>query len=243
MDPLTTAAASGLRARMEALDMLANNIANASTPGFKRDGEFYGTYQEAEAQAVNTDISLLPVVEKPWTDMSQGTLQNTGNHLDLALDGPGFFAVNGPSGTLYTRNGGMHVDASGAVTTQEGYPVRLAGGTTLKIRPGIPLVAASDGTLTQNRVPLGRLEIVNFPEGALVKNGSTLFRAADPAQTGKPVGDGTAVHQGKLESANVSSPEAAARLITLTRQFEALQRAISIGADMNRRSVEELARL
>jgi len=242
MDPLTTAAASGLRARMEALDMLANNIANASTAGFKRDGEYYSTYQDAEAAAVDGDNQLLPLVEKPWTDLAQGTLQNTGNSTDLALSGAGFFSVNGPSGPLYTRNGNFRVSATGAVTTQEGHAVRLVGGTTLQIRPSVPVEVATDGTLTQAGATLGKLEVMDFPSGALLKQGSTLFRPVDPKQAGKPA-PATEIHQGKLEAANVSSPEAAARLIVLTRQFESLQRAITIGAEMNRKAIDELARV
>ena len=77
--------------------------------------------------------SLSPLIEKPWTDFSQGMLQVTDKPLDIALNGKGFFGVNGPSGPLYTRNGAFHVSSSGDVVTAEGYPVRLAGGTTLAI--------------------------------------------------------------------------------------------------------------
>lgn len=241
MDPLTTAAASGLRSRMEALDMLANNIANASTSGFKRDGEFYSTYQNVENDVLMGDSSMLPIIDKPWTDFSQGTLKTTESTLDFALSGPGWFSVNGPNGTLYTRNGSFHANPNGMVMTQDGHPVRLAGGAALQIQPGVPLEAATDGTLTQGGVPLRKLDVVTFPEGALSKQGATLFRPVDPAVTGTPVAD-TEVQQGKVENANVSSPEAAVRLVNLMRQFEALQRAITIGTDMNRKAVEELAR-
>ena len=125
MDPIATTAASGMRARMESLDMLANNIANASTAGYKVDREFYSLYSDAMAD----DNVLSPVIEKPWTDFSQGTLQVTGKPLDLALNGTGFFAVNSPSGTLYTRNGSFQTAPSGNVVTAEGYALRLTGGT------------------------------------------------------------------------------------------------------------------
>src|SRR5690242_11527836 len=107
MDPLTATAASGLRARMESLELLANNVANASTGGYKADREFYSLYVAPEAEA--DPISTMPVIEKPWIDLSQGVVRGTGNQLDVALDGKGFFAVDGPRGPLYTRNGSFHL--------------------------------------------------------------------------------------------------------------------------------------
>src|SRR5579863_5676685 len=98
MDPLLISAASGMKARMESLDMLANNIANSGTTGFKTDREFYGLYQEQ-----------LPVIEKQWTDFTQGSLLPTGNALNLGLSGNGFFALNSPAGTVYTRNGAFQI--------------------------------------------------------------------------------------------------------------------------------------
>ena len=241
MDPISVAAAGGLRARMEALDMLANNIANASTAGFKRDSEFYALYQDAEAAEYGIGTEALPLIEKPWTDFSQGTLQQTGSPVDLALSGPGFFAVQGPSGPLYTRTGNFRVMPSGAVATQEGYPLRLAGGQPLRVGPG-SFQVTPEGTVRQGAETLGRLEIVDFPQDALVKQGATLFRRVDPSiQPGAAAG--TEVHQGKIESANVSSAESAVRLVGLMRQFEALQKAIGIGGDMNRKAIEEVAKV
>src|ERR1044071_4137354 len=113
MDPLLISAASGMKARMESLDMLANNIANSGTVGFKTDREFYGLYQQE-----------LPVIEKQWTDFSQGMLTPTGNPLDLALNGKGFFALNTPSGVVYTRNGQFQVSKSNQLQTADGYTLR-----------------------------------------------------------------------------------------------------------------------
>lgn len=244
MDPITTAVAGGLRARFEALDMLANNIANASTSGFKRDGEFYSIFQQAEQGLDGNDSAELaqPVIERNWTDFAQGTLQETGKSLDFALSGRGWFTANGPGGSVYTRNGSFRVSASGAVTTADGLPVRLVGGTSLKIQPSVPLVLSPNGTLMQNGVALGQLDVVDFPDGALVRQGPSNFRTVDPKLTGTAVPE-TELHQGKLENANVSAPEAAVRLVNLTRQFEGLQRVLQIGADMNRKAIDELAKI
>ncbi len=100
MDPILISAASGLRSRMESLDMLANNIANGSSGGYKADREFYSLYMAPEAAGSAPSAGTLPVIEKPWTDFSQGELRSTGNPLDLALAGRGFFAVQGPAGPI-----------------------------------------------------------------------------------------------------------------------------------------------
>src|ERR1035437_6894553 len=109
MDSLSISAASGMRSRMESLDMLANNLANATTVGFKSDREFYSLYTSSEADVDGLQIAggadTEPVIESHWTDMTQGVLRTTDNSLDLAIDGQGFFTVKGPNGKLYTRNG------------------------------------------------------------------------------------------------------------------------------------------
>src|ERR1039457_868174 len=135
MDPMTVAAVSGLRSRIASLDLLANNLANSSTSGFKRDSEFYGLYTSDEGQDSTTgDASFtLPVVKRQWTDFSQGTLLPTGSQLDVAISGPGFLAVNGPSGPLYTRNGNLQVSPSGQLATADGYTVRGAGGNPIQV--------------------------------------------------------------------------------------------------------------
>ena len=123
MDPISAIAASGLRARMESLELLANNVANATTEGYKADREFYTLYTAPEAEDSNT----MPLIERPWIDMSQGLIHETGNPLDLALQGKGFFAVDGPSGPLYTRNGNFRLAGDGRMITSDGYPVRGSG--------------------------------------------------------------------------------------------------------------------
>src|SRR5215471_5777894 len=149
MDPITAIAASGLRARMESLDLLANNVANAGTGGYKADREFYSLYIAPEAASENP-AATMPVVERPWVDHTQGALHNTGNPLDLALSGRGFFAVNGPNGPLYTRNGNFHLTSDGTLVTGDGHAVRSQQGTPLTIAGRLPVEVSSDGTITQN---------------------------------------------------------------------------------------------
>jgi len=240
MDPLTALAASGLRARMESLEMLANNLANAGTAGYKTDQEFYALYRAAEAQGSD---SVMPVIERPWTDFSQGTLSPTGGQLDVALEGRGFFAVSGPSGPLYTRNGSFRLSPAGQLVTADGYAVRSAGGAALTLDSGKTIEIDRDGTVRQDGRVLGQLEVVDFTSTAgLSKQGKTYFQAVGSGvPSARPAG--TAVEQGKLEGANVGTAESAVRLVSVMRQFEMLQRAVTLGTEMNRRAIEEVARV
>jgi len=242
MDPLTAVAASGLRSRMESLEMLANNIANASTGGYKSDREFYSLYVAPEA-ALDAPATM-PLIERPWTDFSQGVLTSTGNPLDMAISGSGFFAVNSPSGPLYTRNGSFSLSKDGRLVTTDGYTVRAEGGGNLTLSGTRWVEISADGTVRQDNNVVGRLEIRDFPgpAGTLVKRGSNYFRAADPAV--QAVAPATAsVVQGQLEASNAGSAESAVRLINVMRQFEMLQKAVSLGLEMNQRAIQEVAKV
>src|ERR1051326_6096104 len=104
MDSISISASSGMRARMESLELLANNLANVETGGFKADREFYSLYTSADASSDprTGDVATLPVIQSHWTDHSQGVLRNTGNSLDFAVDGQGLFAVDTVKGLRYT---------------------------------------------------------------------------------------------------------------------------------------------
>jgi flagellar basal-body rod protein FlgF len=247
MDPLMISAASGMRSRMESLDMLANNLANANTAGYKLDREFYSLYASPDALGPALDgtapaPSVLPVIDRPWTDFSQGALTPTGNPLDLALGKTGFFAVNGPGGTLYTRNGSFQLSSDGTLVTSEGYAVRGADGKPIQADPSRPIEITPDGALRQNGSTIGQIAVVGFerPE-ALEKFGNNYFRAGAAAGP-KPAAE-VAIHQGKLESSNVAAAESAVRLVSIMRQFEMLQRAMMLGGEMARKDFEEVARV
>ncbi len=247
MDSLMISAASGMRARMESLDMLANNLANAATAGYKSDREMYGLYVAPEAldpalAGESPMPSTLPVVEHRWTDFGQGNITPTGNPLDLALGTKGFFVVNGPNGPLYTRNGSFRVSAAGVLTTHDGYAVRGTDGQPIQTQSMAPLEVSRDGTIRQDGVVLGQVAVAAADKGNLEKAGRNFYRAVDPGAAPPPATD-VEVHQGKLEASNVSAPETAVRLVNILRQFEMLQKAAMLGGEMGRRAVEEVARV
>jgi flagellar basal-body rod protein FlgF len=244
MDALTIAATSGIQSRMESLDLLANNLANAATSGYKSDQEFYGVFSADVASGAGDDAaSTMPVIQRQWTDFSQGTLQATGNPMDVAINGSGFLVVNGPSGPLYTRNGSLRVLASRQLATADGYPLQTADGGTIQVSSGKPVEIATDGTVTQEGQALGKLQVVNFASTAsLAKMGNTCFRNTDPKNAPAPAAN-VKVEQGKIEGSNVPVAQAAMRLVGLMRQFEMLQKAIGVSSDMDTKSIQEVARV
>lgn len=245
MDNLSIAAVSGLRSRMVSLDMLANNIANAGTSGYKNDREFYGVFasEDAESSVEGAANTTLPVVESQWTDFSAGEMQVTGNPLDVAIVGKGFFTVSGPKGPLYTRNGSLKILPTGELANGDGYPLQTGGGGTIQVRPNAPISIASNGTVTQGGQPIGQIGVVDFKSTIpLRKLGSTSFE--NQSTTNAPVpSTNVEVQQGKLEGSNVSVPDATMRLIGLMRQFEMLQKAIGVSTDMDTKAIQEVARV
>lgn len=234
---------------MEALDILSNNLANTNTSGFKLDREFYSLYESAQsAPAPGMQSTKLPVIQKGWTDFQQGLITPTGNPLDVALTGKGFFAVDGPSGPLFTRNGAFKLSPTGFLTTMDGYQVR---GVAPLDQPGKKIQAASqnpititpDGTVQQDGQTIGQIQLIDFADsGLLNKVGNSYYRVANAKDKGAPAKEAT-VGQGKIENSNVAPAESAVRLVDLMRQFEMLQKAANISSEMNKQAIEQVARV
>ena len=234
MDQLLVTAASGMKAQMESLDILANNMANQSTSGFKADREFRNLYEES-----------LPMVERQYTDYSQGQLLSTGNPLNVALSGKGFFALNSPTGIVYSRAGTFRVSTSNQLETGEGYTVSnvLDNGKPINVDPKQQINIGKDGTVQQGGQDLGQMEIAQpaTPADTLKKLGSTYFAMLDKAST-VPQASGTDVLQGQLEMSNVPPTESVVKLVSVMRQFEMMQKAVMLGTEMNKQALTEVAR-
>ena len=162
------------------------------------------------------------------------------NHL---LSGRGFLAVNGPSGVLYTRNGSLHVSKSGELVTGDGYPVRATGGGSLAVTSGKPVEIDKDGTVRQDGATLGQLAVVDFKSTDSLKKQSGACFLNDDAKNPPVAAANVQVEQGQTEGSNVAVPEAAMRLVGVMRQFEMLQKAVLMGVDMNRKAIEEVAKV
>jgi flagellar basal-body rod protein FlgF len=234
MDPLLISAAGGMKTRLDSLDMLANNIANAGTAGFKSDGEFYNLYDEQ-----------LPTIETQWTNFSQGSLVETGNPLNLALSGKGMFALNSPNGIVYTRDGEFRISKDNQLETANGYTLRdtLNKGNPITVDPAQPVSIATDGSVAQGGTTIGQIEIADPASNPLAvsKLGNSYYIAS--TQSSVPAAQGTDVLQGQLEQSNVATSESAVKLVGILRQFEMLQKAISVDTDMSKRGLEEVAKV
>lgn len=242
MDTVSSMIASGLRTRFESLDMLGNNLANAATRGFKADKEFFSLFT-GEDQVMPEGSSTMPQIQKAWTDLSQGEIEPTGNPNDLAINGKGFFVVSGPDGPLYTRNGSLTVNSQGEVQTADGFAFRSEGGGAIRIMPDRPFVVDKNGVIRQNGVETGRLAVVDFTKPqSLTKFGRTYFSATtESGLQPKPLA--TEVKQGQVENSNVATSEGAVRIVGVMRQFEALQKAANLNAEMGKKVWDEVARV
>jgi flagellar basal body rod protein FlgG len=244
MGDLSAIAASGMRARMQELDILANNLANSSSQGYKSDQEMYSLYSAGEATGSDDSApETQPWIKSTWVDFTQGNTAPTGNPLDLALVGKGFLAVRGPSGTLYTRNGGLKVTSKGDLLAAEDRAVLDVNGNPVRIDPTRPYQVDSSGTLTQDGNTVAQLSVVEFPNPhGLVKTGQSYFRTTGTDNVATPA-VATEVHQGQVEESNAGPAEAAVRLVSVMRQFEMLQKAITLGSEMDKQAITEVAKV
>jgi len=238
------AACAGLIARSQALDLVANNLANVNTAGFRGQETTFQTQLASQLGAtpsmLNLAVNDYGVLGGSRLDFAQGQIERTGNPFDLAIEGPGFFAVQTPGGVMYTRNGNFRVSAQGQLITSDGNPV-LGDEGPVRVPPGDISISA-DGTLSANGALAGKLRLVEFPSGTpLVSAGESLYSA--PTAAARPA-SASRIQQGMLESSNVNAIASAVGLIGLQRNAESLQRAMSLfHTELNRAAVEDLPRV
>ena len=244
MNPTLLTAAAGMKARLETVDVLANNLANASTAGFKADAEFYRLFETAHSRPdpATGDGDPMPVAEASWVNLAQGPIEKTGSAFDIALEGPGFLRLEGPNGPLYTRQGSLARNASGELAGPNGLAILGQDGKPIEIPLNSQVTISADGMIRADQATVGRLPVVEFAEPrSLRKAGNALFSAPAAAEA-RPAAE-TTVRQGAIEGSNVSASLAAVRLISANRHFEMLRRAASlVGDEMDSRAVSELGR-
>jgi len=180
MDQALLTVAPGMRARMEALEVLGNNIANAPTSGYKADREFYRLFSTAEARldVPAGERPWMPVVEGSVIDFGQGPLIQTVGPLDVALSGPGFLVVQTPNGELYTRSGSLQRSSTGVLSTLDGHPVVGSRGEQILLSATGEIDIGPDGTVSVDSLVAGQLHMVEFPgRSPLTKVGRSYFAA------------------------------------------------------------------
>jgi flagellar basal-body rod protein FlgF len=199
MDTSTYIALSGQTVREHQMEVLANNIANLSTPGFKAEKMMFQEYLSKPTDG--SDPSSYVVSQGNARDMSQGPLNHTGNPLDVALNGAGFLTVTTPSGDQYTRNGHLQIDTQGELVTSAGFVVQGEGGSPIVIPSGTASITiGKDGTVATNKQTIGKIAVVNFDNPqALAETQGGLYSTPQIAQ---PVAT-TSVEQNTIEDANI----------------------------------------
>lgn len=224
-------------------EVTANNLANSTTTGFKKDGVFRKHLVDHATilRQNSTDFKNLQDVDEVGTDFSQGSLIPTGNQFDVALDGRGFFTVETPNGFAYTRNGNFNIDQNGFVSTLSGYRVM---GTTGPVQiAGNEVIFGEDGSINVDGAIAGFLRIADFQDlGELNKLGDGLFDAAQGAEQQADLTQVT-VRAGFLEESNVEVVQSMVEIIQISRDFDSNQKSITMQDQTVDKAVNEIGRL
>lgn len=244
MDSGYYAACTALAARTQALDTIANNLANANTAGYRSEHNIFSAVlantQNGSGSNLNNAINNYGIVSGASLDLSQGALQKTGNPLDLAIQGTAFFAVQTPNGVMYTRNGSFQVSSTGQLITSTGDPVMGDKGT-ITMLPGESSISA-DGTISSNGAITGKIRLVDFPASTQLQSEGSSYYSAPPG-VATPAID-SKVQQGTLENSNVNPILSMVELITAQRSAESMQKALSMfSSEMDKTATQELPKI
>ena len=228
------------------LDVVANNIANLNTTGFKADGSLFEEFLSGAAGGQQAQPLSFVRDRATWTDMSHGPVEHTGNPLDLAISGDAFFAVQTSRGVRYTRNGSFQVNATGQIVTSDG-DVVLGDSGPITLQPNDRQVTVNaDGTVSVRQgtsttdTQRGKLRLVSFDNVRnLKKDGSSTFNYVG---NGQPNDDTKSkIVQGAIEKSNVRGVVEMSRMIEITRSYTQIAPMLQQQSDLNQTSIDKLA--
>jgi flagellar basal-body rod protein FlgF len=225
------------------LDVIANNMANVTTNGFKAREARFREYlmPVASAEAFPTPDRRLSYVVDAGTplDASTGAIERTGNPLDAAIRGDGFFAVQTPAGERYTRNGAFTVNAQGQLVTSDGHPVLGDNGPITFSPQEADAAIAADGTVTTNQGQRGKLRLVRFVDPQVLRNeGANLFASPVPPQ---PAGPSSSLEGGAIERSNVKPILEMSRLVDVNRAYTSVAGMMARMDELRRTAIQRLA--
>jgi flagellar basal-body rod protein FlgF len=220
---MTRPVQGGLRQQRK-LDVIANNLANTDTPGFKGD-------------ILSFDDTLKAT---RTIDFTQGPLRQTGNKLDVAIQGEGFFQVLTPQGIRYTRDGNFTLDSNGEIITQQGFPVMGDGGPIAIPITGNDIGISQTGDIEVDGATIDRFKVVTFADlNKLDKQGNSLFVYQGPQTDQRPATQAT-VHQGALEQPNTAVVKEMSKMVETMRLFEAYQKVIQSFDETDTKAINEI---
>jgi flagellar basal-body rod protein FlgF len=222
------AAFTGLLARTEALDSVASNLSNANTNGFRAEREYFRSAiagPDAQNSQLNRTVNDFGLIGGNRLDLGQGALAPTGNPLDVAIQGEGFFAIQAKQGIRYTRNGQFQRTSDGTLITGEGEPVLNAQNRPLQIPTGSTMIG-SDGVISVDGAAVGKIGVFTFPSAAsITAEGASRYVPVDGATARVTE---AALHEGSLESSNQDVIQGTLQLVLVQRQAEMMQKALSM---------------
>jgi flagellar basal-body rod protein FlgF len=227
------------------MEVIANNLANASTTGFKSERIVFAEMVNATASnpGLNEGARVAFVEEIGMLrDTRDGQLISTGNQLDLAISGPGYFAVETPGGVRYTRDGRFRLAADGRIVNQDGFALLDRQGRAMSIRPGEARFEVSrDGRAVGDSGEIGRIQVALFENDQTLRpQGSGLYAAdSDPQQADAR----SEIQQGMLEGSNVQTVVEMSGMIEVLRRYQQAQKIIDSELERERRALETLAKV
>ena len=225
------------------LDVIANNVANVNTNGFKARQARFQEYMMPKASAEafpRADRRLSYVVDAGTPlDVSTGTIERTGNPLDVAVSGDGFLTVQTPAGERYTRNGALQVNAQGQLVTGDGHPVHGDNGPIGFSPQETGAAIAPDGTVSTTQGTRGKVRLVRFADAQSLQNaGANLFTSTAAAQ---PAGNAVRLEPGAIERSNVKPVLEMSRLIDVNRTYTAVSGMVQRLDELKRSAIQRLA--
>ena len=224
---------AGALALERRLEVLSHNIGNVHTTGFKKDKPIFATILGQTSGPSVAGIDLFPLVDGLPPDRSQGVLVHTGQPLDISLEGEGFFVVKTPEGNQYFRGGSFYRNVDGILVTPMGDPV-LGKKGPIKLPIG-DIGIDADGGIRVNNIQVDQLRVEKVPQGEDIGKIGDLYWST-PSK-GVPA-TGTKVQQGMLEKSNVNPALDMVELITVTREYEQMQRAIRAMDEMTGQAIQ-----
>lgn len=230
MDNTNYIALSRQMALWKQMDLVSNNMANMNTAGYKGDDAVFSSYL-VETQNASPEIVGNPLYftqdYASYKDFSEGMIAHTGNKLDVAIQGNAFFSVDTPQGELYTKKGQFTLNADGAISTIDGFPILSENGTPFFIAPGeTELTITENGEVLTENGSLGRMKLATFADNQLLeKVGDTMF-ALKEGNSVEFNNDNYRVVQGSIEKSNVNSINEMTKLIKIQRSYDYVQQMI-----------------
>ncbi len=238
MNDASSVALSAQLAVLHETDIIANNLANMSTTGYK--GQHVAFAQFLSQTSDGTPIAY--VQEQGVTrDPSQGTINTTGNRLDVAIRGEGYFTVQTPLGDRYTRNGHFQLDSTGQIVTSQGYPVLSDGGSPLVVPEGSgDITIGADGAVSTLQGQVGKLGLVTFPDQQAMTETVGGYFMTD--QASEPAPDDTKLMQGSLEGSNIEPIIEITRLISSQHSIEYTKAFVDTLAQQTSTAIDHLGK-